>query len=123
MRYLVQDDAKQAKAAAALFEQTLSADAPGFVSHIVLCEIVWVLEDCYSQSRAQVAAILQRLLTSKQIVVQEPNVAWKALRNVQARGADLSDALIGLIGAGAGCEHTVTFDKAAAKLDGFALLG
>jgi predicted nucleic-acid-binding protein len=33
-----------------------------------------------------------------------------------------SDAMIGLAGVGAGCKYTVTFDKKAAKLDGFEML-
>lgn len=122
IRYLVQDDPKQAGLATRFIEKTISAEAPGFLSHIVLCETVWVLEDCYSRSRAQVATILQTLFTAKQIVVQEPELAWKALRSVQTHAIDFSDALIGLAGTQAGCNHNVTFDKDAAKLEGFELL-
>jgi predicted nucleic-acid-binding protein len=123
IRYLVQDDPKQASAAVRFIEKTLSVESPGFLSHIVLCEIVWVLEDCYSQSRAQIATILQTLFTARQIIVQETELAWKALRVLENRGGDFSDALIGLAGAAAGCTHTVTFDKEAAQLDGFVMLG
>jgi len=122
IRYLVQDDPKQASVATRLIEKTLSAEVPGFLSHIVLCELAWVLEDCYSQSRTQIAAILQALFTTRQILVQEAELAWKALRALQHRGIDFSDALIGLAGMSAGCKYTVTFDKEAAKLDGFEML-
>lgn len=122
IRYLVQDDAKQASIATRLIEKTLSSDEPGFLAHITLCEIAWVLEDCYSQSQAQIATILQTLFMTKQIVAQEAELAWKALRAFQNRESDFSDALIALTGIKAGCTHTVTFDKAAAKLDGFKLL-
>ena len=55
-------------------------------------------------------------------LAQEAELAWKPLRALQHRGIDFSDALIGLIGMSAGCKSTVTFDREAAKLDGFGML-
>lgn len=122
MRYLVQDDAKQSLVATQFIEQRLSPTLPGFITHIVLCELVWVLEDCYTPSPVQVAALLERLFAAKEIVVQNPPLAWKALRAMQNHRVDFSDALILCVGRDVGCQYTATFDKAAAKLDGFELL-
>lgn len=44
VRYLAQDDREQARVATRFIEEHLTADDPGFVSTIVLCEIIWVLE-------------------------------------------------------------------------------
>lgn len=121
IRYLVQDDVRQASAATRLIEKTLSAEEPGFLSQITLCEIAWVLEECYAQSREQIGAILRSLFTAKQIVTQDVELAWKALRELN-RGFDFSDALIATTGTAAGCAHSFTFDKEAAKLEGFKLL-
>lgn len=122
IRYLVQDDAKQTPLATRFIEAVLSPTHPGYISHVVLCEMVWVLEDCYGQSSPQVAALLEQLYRAKEIVVQEPALAWQALRLMQIHGADFSDALIMSVGQAAGCQHTVTFDKQAAKLESFELL-
>jgi predicted nucleic-acid-binding protein len=122
VRYVVQDDARQAAVATRLFERNLSPDNPGFVSCITLCETAWVLAECYDAGREQIAKVLEGLLASKQLVVEQPDAAWKALRAWRASSADFADALIGQIVAAHGGEKTVTFDRAAAKLAGFELL-
>jgi predicted nucleic-acid-binding protein len=122
VRYVTQDDPRQSAAATRLFEKTLSAENPGFVSAITLCEICWVLAECYSADRERIRAVLEGLLGSKQIVVEAGEIAWKALRAWQGSAADFSDALIGEIAAAHGAEQVVTFDKAAAKLPRFRLL-
>ena len=122
VRYLTQDDTKQAAVASRLFEQTLSVERPGFVSLITLCEIVWVLADCYGADKARLGDVVEGLLASKQLIVEDAELVWKALRAWEKATADFSDALVGQALAANGCKRIVTFDKAAARLPGFELL-
>ena len=122
IRYLVQDDKKQSAAATRFIEKSLSTDVPGYINHITLCEIVWVLQRCYDVTKQQLRDIIEGLLTTKQLIVENVEVAWKALRVYDANRADFCDALIGQANIHSGCEHTVTFDKKAASLPGFDLL-
>jgi predicted nucleic-acid-binding protein len=123
IRYLVQDDKKQSAAATRFIEKSLTTDVPGYINHITLCEIVWVLQRCYGVTKPQLRDIIEGLLTTKQLIVENVEVAWKALRAYDANSADFCDALIGQANIHSGCEHTVTFDKKAASLPGFDLLG
>lgn len=122
IRYVVQDEPRQSAAATRLMEKTLSADNPGFVALVTLCEIAWVLAECYEADRVRIRAVIEGLLGTKQIVVEEPELAWKALRAWQGSAADLNDALVGEISLAHGAEQVVTFDKAAARLRAFELL-
>jgi len=122
VRYVVQDDPRQSPIATRLFERTISPDTPGFVAGIVLCEVVWVLAECYGADRKRTREVIEGLLTAKQIVVENPEAAWKALRAWDASNADFADALIGQIVSEHGGQKTVTFDRAASKLPGFELL-
>jgi len=122
VRYLVQDDPKQSAAATRFIEQSISPDSPGYVTDITLCEVVWVLAQCYGAGRARIKTVLEGLLSSKQLAVEEAALVWKALRAWDASSADFSDALIGEIVAARGGSKTVTFDRAAARLPGFELL-
>ena len=122
VRYLAQDDGRQSPVATRFIERTLTPEAPGFVAAITLCEIAWVLTDCYGADDKRVKKVVEGLLTSKQIVVEYADLVWKALREWQDSSADFSDALIGQIALASGADKTVTFDKAAAKLDAFELL-
>jgi predicted nucleic-acid-binding protein len=122
VRYVTQDDARQAAAASKLFERVLTTARPGFVGLITLCELVWVLADCYDADRARIAAVVEGLLGSRQLVVEEAEVVWSALRAWEKSSADFSDVLLGQVLLSRGCEKVVTFDKAAARLPAFELL-
>lgn len=122
VRYVTQDDAKQAAAATKLFENVLTVERPGVVSLITLCEIAWVLDESYGAGKDRIFAVIEGLLGSRQIVVENADLVWKALRDWQKSSADFSDALVGQILASGGCEKNLTFDKAAARLPRFELL-
>jgi predicted nucleic-acid-binding protein len=115
VRYLAQDDPRQSAAATRLIEDQLNAERPGFVSHVSLVELVWVLESCYESSKDEVAEVLGRLLHAKQIVAQDAETVWKALRRFKAASADFADCLIDSVGKASQCEFTATFDKQAAR--------
>jgi predicted nucleic-acid-binding protein len=123
VRYLAQDDARQAGIASRLIENELSTARPGFVSLITLCELAWVLADCYDVDKPRLLEIFETLLGSRQILVQDAELVWKALRSWERSSADFSDAIIGQVLVASGCEKVVTFDKAAARLPAFELLG
>jgi predicted nucleic-acid-binding protein len=122
IRYLAQDDARQSAAAGRLFEKTLSVENPGFISLVTVCEIAWVLAECYGADREHIRDAIEGLLGSKPIRVQSAERVWKALRAWQGSTADFSDALIGELALAEGAAKTVTFDKAAARLASFELL-
>ncbi|MGZ5652282.1 MAG: PIN domain-containing protein [Usitatibacter sp.] len=123
VRYVTQDDARQSAAASRLFERVLTTERPGFVGLVTLCEIAWVLADCYDAGKARIAMVIEGLLGSRQLVVEEAEVVWKALQAWEESSADFSDALLGQVLRARGCEKVVTFDKAAARLPDFELLG
>jgi predicted nucleic-acid-binding protein len=123
IRYVTQDEPRQAAAATRLFEKTLSTENPGFIAAITLCEIAWVLADCYGANKAHIREVIAGLLGSKQVVVESAELAWKALRAWEKSSADFSDALIAQVALAHGADKVLTFDKAAAKLEGFEPLG
>jgi predicted nucleic-acid-binding protein len=119
VRYLVQDDPSQSAAATRLMERVLSTELPGFITGITLCEIVWVLTECYDADRDRIGSVIEALLASRQLVVEESEIVWNALHDWRKSSADFSDALIGRKVIARGGEKTVTFNRAAAKLPGF----
>ena len=113
VRFFAQDDAKQSAKASALIEGLTHAE-PGYLSHVVLVELVWVLQSCYAASREVVADALERVLRTQGLVVQEAEQIWQALRAFR-QGGDFADCLIERVAMAAGCSTVYTFDKAAAK--------
>jgi len=122
VRYLVQDDPRQSVAATKFIEQNCSEENPGFVCHVVLCELSWVLESNYRQSKATIASVIEELLQIRQLQLMEPDAVWRALGDFKFSGVDFSDHLIARANAINGCGVTVTFDKQAGKQSCFQLL-
>jgi predicted nucleic-acid-binding protein len=122
VRYLAQDDVRQAAAATRLIEGSLSAEARGFVSIVTLAEVVWVMASNYRAARAAEADIVEGLLTAPQLAIEKADVIWRALRAFRESKADFSDAVIVELGRDAGCSKTVTFDRHAAANPGFEAL-
>jgi predicted nucleic-acid-binding protein len=122
VRYLAQDDVRQAAIATRLIEGSLSAEARGFVSIVTLAEIVWVMSSNCRAARAAVADIVEGLLTAPQLAIEKADVIWRALRAFRESKADFSDAVIVELGRDTGCTKTVTFDRHAAAHPGFEML-
>ena len=122
VRYLAQDDKTQSLAATRLINTELSTDARGYISLVVLAETVWVMTSLYDADRSTVARTIEGLLSAPQLALQESESIWLALLEYRESTADFSDALLSRLARAAGCGHTLTFDRAAAKHPGFALL-
>jgi predicted nucleic-acid-binding protein len=122
VRYLTQDDPKQSPIATRLMEKTLSSDEPGFISLVVLAELVWVLVSLYSVDRSGVSEVVGGLLTTEQLRVESAELVWRAKRRYESSKADFSDAIIAECAVAAGCKRSVTFDRTAAAAPGFELL-
>ena len=114
VRYIAQDDPAQSKRATRLIEHECSAATPGYVSLVVLVELVWVSETCYAATRGDIVDIVRRILSIRQLVTEETETAWKALRLFESCKADFADCLIERTAIVAGCTAVMTFDKAAA---------
>lgn len=113
VRYLTQDEPQQAAIVNQLIEDQLTVSNPGFIPAIVLVEVVWVLEACYQQTRAGIQAVVTALLTTKQLVVEQADLVYLALKRFSNSAADFSDALIAVICEHRGCTSIVSFDKKA----------
>ena len=121
VRYIMQDDAKQSPKATRLIE-SLSNEAPGFISLVAIIELVWVLSSSYGLNREQVASALELLLRSKELVVDRADLVAQSQRKFKSGGIDFADCLIERIGHEAGCSTTMSFDVGAVKAAGMTLI-
>lgn len=120
VRYLTQDDPVQSPKATALIEHALSEDDPGFVSVVAMVETVWVLERAYGFADRDIAAAIERTLQTDVLVIEHEPEVFGAMIALKEGGGAFSDALIAALGARTGCSRTLTFDRKALRLPGFA---
>ena len=121
IRYFMEDDEDQAHAATQAIA-ALTEDEPGFVSIVVLVEMVWVLLRSYRLPQDEILPLIDDILRTRELQVQHAEIVHQAIRAVRATSADFADSLISGLAASAGCDSTVTFDRAAARLPGMTLL-
>lgn len=122
VRYVVQDDPEQAAAAAGLIEGKCSAEDPGYISALVLAELVWVLGGAYGYDKSITLAVLRQVLVTAELTVEDPALAWRALTEFEQGPADFADYLIGQGNRARGCSRTYTFDRRAGRSPHFELL-
>nr|WP_298412319.1 type II toxin-antitoxin system VapC family toxin [uncultured Halomonas sp.] len=122
VRYVAQDDPQQSPKATAMFE-TLSIEKPGFITMVSIVELVWVLQSCYQVTKKEIVNVLDTILRTREVVVEQAEIVWQALRRFANAKADFADCLIERCANAAGCSHMVTFDKQAAKTAGMHQLG
>jgi predicted nucleic-acid-binding protein len=121
VRYLTQDDPLQSRKATDLIERRLTEEDPGFVSVVAMAEIAWVLERAYGLADADIAAAIERMLQADVLVVECEQEIFTAMTALKKRRGAFADALIGALADKAGCSSTLTFDRKALRLPGFAL--
>lgn len=121
VRYVAQDDPKQSPKATILIE-SLTVDEPGYVNIVSVVELVWVLSGCYGSTKTEICEVLEVLLRTKEILVDRADIVWKAVRLYKDGKAGFADCLIERSAHDAGCSHTATFDRDAAKHCGMRLI-
>jgi predicted nucleic-acid-binding protein len=122
LRYLLQDDPKQATLANHIFEQVLSDRNPGLISLVAILEIVWVLRSLLKQTPIEIASHLEHLLAADSLEIQNEQQVFEAAFALKRGTGEFEDALIGALNIWSGCPHTLTFDKRALRLPYFQLI-
>ena len=116
-RLVTRDDPKQAAAA----EVFISKGA--WVSHVVLAELVWVLDSVYDLKPPQIAVAVDMLIEHEHLTIQDADVVEAALRTFRDKpSAGFGDCLVLAIARKAGHLPLGTFDRHLSKLDGAELV-
>lgn len=121
VRYIMQDDPQQSLKATRVIE-SLTKERPGFIAIVSAVELYWVLTSCYGLDGRDVMQALEALLSAEEVVVDRADQVLRAVRAFGDGKADFADCLIERTASAKGCDHTVTFDVAAARHAGMSLL-
>ena len=119
VRYLVEDDPVQTAKAVRLVERAAATGDTLFVSHVVACEVVWVLTSAYRVARADVVALLRRLLSARELAFDAGDEVRRAVEAFASGPGDFADYLIREHAHRAGYAQVATFDRALLRAPGF----
>ena len=122
VRFLVKDDAGQARQVYKLFKQAESDQQRLFVPILVVLETIWVLQAVYDVKDLDILAALSDLLLMPVLLFEAQSVLHTFIEAAKGSNLDLADLLIAHSAQGQQCETVLTFDKKAAKFAGFELI-
>ena len=113
VRYLTKDDLTQWKKAV----EVISDAEACFVSDIVLCELVWVLQSkAYRYSQPEIIVVLEKILQSSKFEFANRTIIYQAIKRTKQGKADFADYLIDATNHSYGCSLTATFDKNSSRI-------
>ena len=119
VRFIVEDDSKQTERAKRLIRKQVEGDTPCFVSDVVLCELVWVLQSSYKVRRPQTAQVLESLLRARHLVFESTDRISRAIKSYRVGKGDFADYVIREQSMDAGAEAVATFDEDLLRDAGF----
>ena len=122
VRFLIQDDARQGAAASRLLRRAVQAGDVLIVPLTVALELEWVLRSAFGFDKAGVLQTFFGLLSSFELTFETEGAVEAALGQYADSRAEFADCLHAALAQMAGQSPLWTFDKAASKLDGAALL-
>lgn len=120
VRYIAQDDTRQAARAREVIEQ---ADGALFLSVVVLCELTWVLLGAYDAGKTGVVEVLETVLDVGAFEIEHRDAVRQALADYRTGRGDFADYVIGRLTQAALGSATVTFDRRLAGHPLFDVLG
>lgn len=121
IRFLIGDDALQAKKVYAIFKKAESEKQELFVPLLVVLEMIWVLDSVYDIARSKILEAISDLLLLPILKFDQQSALQQLIHSAQGNKYDLSDLLIAHSAKANGCETIITFDRKASKFKLFEL--
>ncbi len=112
LRLFIDDDPAQCERVRR-FVETATADEPCLVNSAVLGEFAWVLATKMKRKRAEVAHLVDEVLSADDLEIPHRRAARAAVLAYRNGKADFPDYFIAEINTQLGCASTATFDIAA----------
>jgi len=111
LRILIKDDELKARAAVNLLK---SAGEKGLILYLLpvaVLETVWVLEKVYAFPRKEVREVVEAILNTPELKVEQEAVFRKALQTYVEKNIKFADAVMGYWGLDKGYTTVFTYDE------------
>ena len=110
LRFLRNDEPKQAATAAKLFQKAATGKVSLLVTAVTVNEVFFALTSFYKLSQAEAAKVLLPLIRSGAIAFEQERCLLDSLNRVVAQGVDFGDAYLAASAAESG-DQVASFDR------------
>ena len=111
VRYLTDDDPQKAKAVDTLLNRANKGELKILIPSVVVAELVWVLESFYKLAAAEITELVEAILNTPGVDIQDKSIIKAALKIYRSKEIDLIDAWIIEFAKARGAKRIYTFDK------------
>jgi uncharacterized protein len=111
VRYLTEDDPGKADAVENLLDMASRGEGRLLIPSVVIAELVWVLESFYKMEGSRIAELIEALLDTPGLVVQENRLIRQALEIYRQKQIDFIDAWILTFARQRSVPRIYTYDK------------
>lgn len=122
VRWILDDDQRQAARVQRLFEEVRAQRSPLFVPSTVMLELEWVLRSRYRLDKSTILGAFNALLETQELEFQDEPALERALSFYRQSSADFADCLHAGQCGSADRAPMITFDATAARLPSVELL-
>lgn len=92
IRFLTEDDPVQTDAAERFFKSVKEGKEQVQTSVLVIVEIVWVLESIFKKSKAEITDMVQKIINTPNLLVEQRDTLLQALEIYTEKNIDFVDA-------------------------------
>jgi len=111
VRYLTDDEPQKAKAVDTLLNRASKGELKILIPSVVVAELVWVLESFYKLAAPEITELVQSILNTPGVDIQDKWIIKAALKIYRSKEIDLVDAWIIEFTKARGAKKIYTFDK------------
>ena len=111
VRYLTDDEPQKAKAVDTLLNRANKGELKILIPSVVVAELVWVLESFYKLAAAEITELVESILNTPGVDIQDKWIIKAALKIYRRKEIDLIDAWIIEFAKAKGAKRIYTFDK------------
>jgi predicted nucleic-acid-binding protein len=111
LRILIKDDELKSRAAVNLLKRAGEKDLILYLLPVAVLETVWVLEKVYAFSRKDVREVVEAILNTPELKVEQEAVFRKALKTYDEKNIKFADAVMGYWGLDKGYTTVFTYDE------------
>ena len=111
LRILIKDDELKAKASVNLLKSAGERDLILYLLPVAVLETVWVLEKVYAFPRKAVREVVEAILNTPELKVEQEAVFRKALKTYAEKNTKFADAVMGYWGLDKGYGTVFTYDE------------
>ena len=117
LRLMTNDIPEKANDCEEIFKKAVEKKETLFITHLVIAEIIWVLESYYELQKKEIQDKVEKILNTPNLICSDKNLILSAVALSSEKNIDFTDAYNACIIKDKGIEEIYSYDKHYDKIE------